>query len=339
MRETERRARLVEHLRADGRASVAELADDLGVTPSTIRRDLQRLAREGRLVRTYGGAALSQGLASSSRGDPHIDAKRAIARAAAARVADDTTIAIGSGTTALAFAREIADRRLTVITNALDVANVLLDRDGIELIVLGGVVRPRMHSMLGHLAELSSQELRADTLFMGIGAISVEQGLMNDSVPEILTDRALRRMSRVGRRARRRLQVRAGRPGLRLRPGRGRRRRHRRLGVARACSRPCGERGVEVEVAGADRPVGRDAGAGGEPAMIEGIVPSEIREGPAAIRATVDAAREPRRGDRACLAGQRHPPRPRHRQRHELPLEPGRGHPLPPPRRARTTRS
>ena len=50
--------------------------------------------------------------------------------------------------------------------------------------------------MLGHLAELSSQELRADTLFMGIGAISLEQGLMNDSVPEILTDRALRRMSR-----------------------------------------------------------------------------------------------------------------------------------------------
>ena len=61
MRETERRVRLVEQLRTDGRASVAALADDLGVTPSTIRRDLQRLARDGRLVRTYGGAALSPG--------------------------------------------------------------------------------------------------------------------------------------------------------------------------------------------------------------------------------------------------------------------------------------
>ena len=199
MLETERRTRLVEHLRADGRASVAELADDLGVTPSTIRRDLQRLAREGRVVRTYGGAALSAATAGSTgslRGDPQLDAKRAIARAAAARVADDSTIAIASGTTTLAFAREIAHRRLTVITNALDIANVLLDRDGIELIVLGGVVRPRMHSMLGHLAELSMRELRADTLFMGIGAISLEQGLMNDSVPEILTDRALAQMSR-----------------------------------------------------------------------------------------------------------------------------------------------
>jgi DeoR/GlpR family transcriptional regulator of sugar metabolism len=196
MRESERRTRLVEHLRVDGRASVAQLATSLDVTPSTIRRDLQRLAREGRLVRTYGGAALNDGLSRAARSDPRLAAKQAIARAASALAADGSTIAIGSGTTALALAREIADRRLTVITNALDVANVLLDRDGIELIVLGGVVRPRMHSMLGHLAELASNELRADTLFMGIGAISLEQGLMNDSVPEILTDRALRRMSR-----------------------------------------------------------------------------------------------------------------------------------------------
>lgn len=196
MRETERRARLVEHLRTDGRASVAQLASGLGVTQSTIRRDLQRLARDGRLVRTYGGAAISDGITASTRPDPRRDAKRAIARAAAGLVADGSTIVIGSGSTALELARLLVDRRLTVITNALDVANVLLDREGIELIVLGGVVRPRMHSMLGHLAELATRELRADVLFMGIGAVSVEQGLMNDSVPEILIDRALRKMSR-----------------------------------------------------------------------------------------------------------------------------------------------
>jgi DeoR family transcriptional regulator of aga operon len=196
MSETERRARLIDHLRADGRVSVAELADGLGVTPSTIRRDLQRLASEGRLVRTYGGAALPASGVVMGRTDRARDAKRAIARAAAGLVNDRTTIVIGSGSTALELARELVDRQLTVITNALDVANVLLDRPGIELIVLGGVVRPRMHSMLGHLAELATNELRADTLFMGIGALSVEQGLMNDSVPEILIDRALRSMAR-----------------------------------------------------------------------------------------------------------------------------------------------
>jgi DeoR/GlpR family transcriptional regulator of sugar metabolism len=196
MREIERRALLVEHLRTDGRVSVAEMADGLGVTPSTIRRDLQRLAREGRLVRTYGGAAMPAAGSSVVGGESAREAKRRIARAAATLVHDETTIVIGSGTTALEFARQVADRRLTVITNALDVANVLLDRPGIELIVLGGVVRPRMHSMLGHLAEIATQELRADTLFMGIGAVSVDQGLMSDSVPEILIDRALRRMAR-----------------------------------------------------------------------------------------------------------------------------------------------
>src|SRR5215218_4623368 len=108
MRETERRTALVEHLRADGRVSVSQLAATLEVTPSTIRRDLQRLAREGRLVRTYGGAAISDGLPGLGRSDPHQASKRAIARAAAALVTDGSTIAIGSGTTALAFARAIA---------------------------------------------------------------------------------------------------------------------------------------------------------------------------------------------------------------------------------------
>jgi DeoR/GlpR family transcriptional regulator of sugar metabolism len=181
---TDRRLRLVRRLREDGRASVAVLARDLGVTPSTIRRDLARLADEGTLVRTYGGATLAgAGSPLPRRTDASAAAKRAIGAAAASLVEDGQTIAISSGSTTLEMARRLVDRRLTVITNAIDVASVLLDCDGIELVVLGGVVRPRMHSMLGHLAELALRELRADTLFMGIGAVD-------------LTDRALRRSAR-----------------------------------------------------------------------------------------------------------------------------------------------
>ncbi len=197
MPRSDRRLRLVRRLREDGRASVDVLARDLGVTPSTIRRDLALLADEGTLVRTYGGAALAAtGAPLPRRGDASGAAKRAIGAAAAALVEDGQTIAISSGSTTLELARRLVDRRLTVITNALDVASVLLDRDEIELVVLGGVVRPRMHSMLGHLAELALRELRADTLFMGIGALDPDHGLMNDSIPEILTDRALRRSAR-----------------------------------------------------------------------------------------------------------------------------------------------
>jgi DeoR/GlpR family transcriptional regulator of sugar metabolism len=196
MRDAERRTQLIDRLRARGHASVAELARGMGVTSSTIRRDLRRLERDGRLLRTYGGAALRERPTSTVEQDPTLEAKRRIASVAADLVSDGDTIGISSGTTALEFARQLTERRLTVITNALDVAGVLLDRPGIELIVLGGVVRPGMHSMLGHLAELATRELRADTLYMGIGAISLDHGLMNDSVPEILTDRALRHMAR-----------------------------------------------------------------------------------------------------------------------------------------------
>jgi DeoR/GlpR family transcriptional regulator of sugar metabolism len=198
MPRSDRRSQLLRRLREDGRASVATLARDFGVTPSTIRRDLSRLADDGTLLRTYGGAALAAAARDpeARRRDPAAEAKRAIGAAAAALVADGQTIAISSGSTTLELARRLADRRLTVITNALDVASVLLDHEGIELVVLGGVVRPRMHSMLGHLAELALRELRADTLFMGIGAVDPEAGLMNDSIPEILSDRALRRSAR-----------------------------------------------------------------------------------------------------------------------------------------------
>lgn len=191
-----RRSQLLARLNEEGRASVDVLARDLGVTPSTIRRDLARLSADGVVMRTYGGAAASSPAGGHDAPDPHLAAKRAIAAAAAELVEDGQTIAISSGSTALELARRLVDRRLTVITNALDVVGVLLDRPGIELVVLGGAVRPGMHSMLGHLAELSLRELRADALFMGIGALGAERGLMNDSIPEILTDRALRRAAR-----------------------------------------------------------------------------------------------------------------------------------------------
>ena len=191
----DRHLQLLARLDEAGRASVDALARDFEVSPSTIRRDLARLAADGALVRTYGGAAA--GAVGSGRDplDPGLASKRAIGAAASALVEDGQTIAISSGTTALELARCLVDRRLTVITNALDVVGVLLDRPGIELVVLGGVVRPGMHSTLGHLAELALRELRADALYMGIGALSAERGLMNDAIPEILTDRALRRAS------------------------------------------------------------------------------------------------------------------------------------------------
>ena len=122
--------------------------------------------------------------------------KRAIGLAAAALVEDGSTIALSSGSTILELGRRLRDRNLTVITNALDVANVLLDAPGIELVVLGGVVLPGMHSLRGHLTEEAMRDLRADTVFMGASAIDLERGFLTEHIREIAVDRALRTMAR-----------------------------------------------------------------------------------------------------------------------------------------------
>lgn len=188
---------LIDVLRTSGGSSVAELAERLDVGEATVRRALQRLAREGRVLRTYGGATVAEALPGrSGRVDPLLPRKRAIGRAASALVEDGSTVALSSGSTVLELARHLRERDLTVITNALDVANVLLDAPHIELIVLGGVVLPGMHSLRGHLTEEAMRDLRADTLFMGTSAIDLERGFLTEQVREIAVDRALRAMAR-----------------------------------------------------------------------------------------------------------------------------------------------
>lgn len=183
-------------LRSSRTASVADLATMLDVTESTVRRTLQRLARDGRVIRTYGGATVVDAPMAASRNAPASGPKSAIGLAARELVTDGTTIALSSGTTVLELARQLRERRITVITNALDVANALMDAPGVELVVLGGVVLPGMHSMRGHLAEEALHDLRADTVFMGASAIDMDNGFMTEQIREIGIDRALRGIAR-----------------------------------------------------------------------------------------------------------------------------------------------
>jgi len=181
----DRDATLLDRLRFQGRASVGDLASSLGVSASTVRRDLRRLEREGNVMRTHGGATVSLGPWKANGGEMSVT-KRRIAELAATLVVDGQTIVIGSGSTAAAFALRLVDRSLTVITNALDVANLLVDRPGIELIILGGVVRPQIHSMLGHLAELPRRSC-AQTRSSWASALSASSKFDERLVPEILT--------------------------------------------------------------------------------------------------------------------------------------------------------
>ncbi|MGC8874965.1 MAG: DeoR/GlpR family DNA-binding transcription regulator, partial [Chloroflexia bacterium] len=110
---------------------------------------------------------------------------------------DGETVFLGSGTTVLEVARALRYRRnLTVITNSLPVINTLVGQDGITLICLGGMLRASELSFIGHITEQDLAEVRADKVFMGTRAISLEAGLTNDYLPETMTDRAILRIGR-----------------------------------------------------------------------------------------------------------------------------------------------
>ena len=179
-------------------ATVAELSQYFGVSEATIRRDLEKLESKGLLQRFHGGAIFSDGRRARpeppiiQRAEENAGEKRKIGRAAAALVEDGETIFIGSGTTTLEVARHLKSKKnLTVITNALNIANELAGEQDITLIVVGGLLRHSELSMIGHIAEQALKELRADKVIMGMRALSLRDGLTNDYLPETMTDRAI----------------------------------------------------------------------------------------------------------------------------------------------------
>jgi DeoR/GlpR family transcriptional regulator of sugar metabolism len=123
--------------------------------------------------------------------------KERIGKAAAAMVNNNETILLGSGTTVLEVAKNIREHKgLTVITNSLPVINTLSGLPEISIIVLGGMLRGSELSFIGHITEQALAEVRAERVFIGTRAISLDQGLTNDYLQETMTDRAILKAGR-----------------------------------------------------------------------------------------------------------------------------------------------
>lgn len=192
----ERKQEVLRLLRERKRATVAELSQLFGVSPATVRRDLEALENEGAIRRAYGGAVIAERAAPEppiiQRITEHEEEKRRIGRAAAELIQDGETVFIGSGTTTLEVARNLGGKKnLTVITNALNIVNLLTEQPDITVVVLGGLLRRSELSMIGHITEQALKELRANKVIMGMRAVSIEDGLTSDYLPETMTDRAI----------------------------------------------------------------------------------------------------------------------------------------------------
>lgn len=172
----------------DGVDSVEILSERLSVSPSTVRRDLSQLQRQGRIARTYGGARVpdvfhERPFSESER--LNLQAKSAIARVAVDLVPPEGTVFIDAGTTCLALARQLVDRGpLTVITRGLEAAVLLARAAAIDVVITGGRVQPLSHGLVGPLASLALDRLRFDVAFLGADAIDPKRGLGEPTVEE-----------------------------------------------------------------------------------------------------------------------------------------------------------
>jgi len=187
---SDRMDRVLELLETRDAVTVTELAHAFAVSEVTVRSDLGLLARQGLVARIRGGAhALQRGqseVAFDVRLRVQDEAKRAIARAAAALVGDGEAIALDSSTTAFYIALELRERNeLVVVTNGLRVAMVLADAPGVSVIVPGGLLRLPAMSLVGDFA---SGVLRTTSIgkgFFGARGVSLERGLMDLNPEEV----------------------------------------------------------------------------------------------------------------------------------------------------------
>ena len=191
---TQRKHLILSRLATQGQIVARELAEELGTSEDTIRRDLRELAQLGKLQRVHGGALP----ASAATGDLRVreqvssQEKQALGRCGAQLIKPGQVVMVDGGTTAIQLARHLpADLRATVITHSPNVAVELAAHPYVDIIVLGG--RLFRHSMVNVGASVieAASRYRADLFFLGVTGVHPEAGLSTGDTEEADVKRAL----------------------------------------------------------------------------------------------------------------------------------------------------
>lgn len=190
MNSNPRQIKLLDVVRTHGSASVEQLADKLEVTLQTVRRDVQRLAEAGLLTRFHGGVRVPsstvENIAHQQRESLHAEGKARIARAVAKRIPNGCSLILNIGTTTEAVAKcLLLHKGLRVITNNLNVAAILCGNTDCEVIVAGGVVRPRDRGIVGEAAVDFIRQFRVDIAVIGISGIEPDGSLRDFDYREV----------------------------------------------------------------------------------------------------------------------------------------------------------
>lgn len=189
-----RQTHILDLLRQQGAVTVDGLAAHFGVTLQTVRRDLTELAEAGRLERVHGGAVPSSGttnIAYTERRALNADAKHRIAQACAAQIRNGSSVFLNIGTTTEAVAAALSHHRdLVVVTNNMNVAQILSGHQACQTIVTGGALRAADGGLVGPIAEAALHQFRFDTAVIGCSALDDTGEILDFDLQEVGVSRA-----------------------------------------------------------------------------------------------------------------------------------------------------
>lgn len=178
-----------------GQVLVDELVQQFDVTPQTIRKDLNELSEQKLLARVHGGAVLATGIANvgyEQRRHIASDEKQVLAQLCAAQIPDNSSLFINIGTTTEAVAHALLNHRdLMVITNNLNVANILIQNESFEVIVAGGVLRHADRAIVGEATVDFVRQFKLDYAVIGTSALDEEGALLDYDYREVRVTQAI----------------------------------------------------------------------------------------------------------------------------------------------------
>ena len=200
MSQTFRQPEILDLVRRDGKVTVEGLAEHFGVTLQTIRRDLSDLAEAGRLERVHGGAVLASSTTNigyAERRSLNTEAKARIARACARLIPGNISLFLNIGTSTEAVAHELIHHQgLMVVTNNMNVANILVANDNCRIIVAGGDLRRADGGLVGSIAETSILQFKFDLAVISCSALDQDGDILDFDLDEVRVSRAIIRQSR-----------------------------------------------------------------------------------------------------------------------------------------------
>lgn len=192
----DRRVYIIDKLNSSGQVDVSTLSKELEVSEVTIRNDLEKLEEKNILIRARGGAIkldrVSTDFSISDKHKQHSEEKKRIGKAAAQFILDGETIILDSGTTTMEIVRNLPKTiSLTVISNALNIANQLSEHPDVNLIIPGGILRKKSLSLVGSAAEESFRNFYCDKLFLAVDGIDATYGLSTPNLEEAQINRVM----------------------------------------------------------------------------------------------------------------------------------------------------